>query len=93
MMRLLPVGLCLLCNKLDRQTYERSLRKKVWIRPVIFVGILAMIIEIALKRPIVNPKMLGKVLSLKEFRGDSAQIAISPTQECALVHGVINLAT
>ena len=52
-----------------------------------------MIIEIALKRPIANPKMLGKVLSLKEFQGDSAQIAISPTRECALVHGVISLAT
>ena len=65
----------------------------MWIRPVIFVGILAMIIEIALNRPIVNPKMLGKVLSLKKFQGDSAQIAISPTRECALVHGVINLAT
>ena len=52
-----------------------------------------MIIEIALKRPIVNPKMLGKVLSLKEFRGDSAQIVISSTRECALVRGVINLAT
>ena len=61
-MRLPLVGLCLLCNKLDRRTYERSLRKKVWIRPVIFAGILAMIIEIALKKPIVNPKMLGKVL-------------------------------
>ena len=71
-MRLLPVGLCLLCNKLDRQIYERSSRKKVWICPVIFVGILAMIIEIALKRLIANPKMLGKVLSLKEFQGDSA---------------------
>ena len=92
-MRLLPVGLCLLCNKLDRQTYKRSSRKKVWIHPVIFVGILAMIIEVALKRPIANPKMLGKVLSLKKFQGDSAQIVISPTQECALVHGVINLAT
>ena len=65
----------------------------MWIRPVIFAGILTMIIEIALKRPIVNPKMLGKVLSLKEFRGDSAQIAISSTWECALVCGVINLAT
>ena len=65
----------------------------MWICPVIFVGILAMIIEIALKRPIANPKMLGKVLSLKEFQGDSAQIVISPTRECALVHGVINLAT
>ena len=45
------------------------------------------------KRPIVNPKMLGKVLSLKKFQGDSAQIVIPPTRECALVHGVINLAT
>ena len=44
----------------------------MWIRPVIFAGILAMIIEIALKRPIMNPKMLGKVLSLREFQGDSA---------------------
>ena len=91
-MRLLPVGLCLLCNKLDRQTYERFLRKKVWTRPVIFAGILAMIIEIALKKPIASPKMLGKVLSPEEFQRDSAQIVISPTWECALVHGVINLA-
>ena len=90
---ILPVGLCLLCNKLGRQTYKRSSRKKVWICPVIFAGILAMIIEIALKRPIMNPKMLGKVPFLKEFQGDSAQIVISPTLECALVHGVINLAT
>ena len=52
-----------------------------------------MIIEITLKRLIVNPKMLGKVLSLKGFQGDSAQIVISSTRECALVHGVINLAT
>ena len=65
----------------------------MWICPVIFEGILAMIIEIALKKPIVNPKMLGKVLSLKEFQGDSAQIVIFLTRECALVHGVINLAT
>ena len=92
-MRLLPVGLCLLCNKLDRQTCERSLRKKVWTCPVIFAGILTMIIEVALKRPIANPKMLGKVRSLKEFQRDSAQIAISSTRECALVHGVINRAT
>ena len=56
MMRLPLVGLCLLCNKLGRQTYERSSRKKVWTCPVIFAGILTMIIEIALKKPIVNPK-------------------------------------
>ena len=65
----------------------------MYIRPVIFAGILTMIIEIALKRPMANPKMLGKVPSQKEFQGDSAQIVISLTRECALVHGVINLAT
>ena len=92
MMRLPLVGLCLLCNKLDRRTYERSSRKSVWICPVIFAGILTMIIGIVLKKPTVNPKMLGKVLSLKGFREDSAQIVISLTRECVLVHGVINLA-
>ena len=64
----------------------------MWICPVIFVGILAMIIEIVLKRPIVSPKMLGIVLSLEGFQEDSAQIVISFTRECAPVHGVINLA-
>ena len=75
-----------------RRTYERSSRKKVWIRPVIFAGIPTMTIGIVLKKPIVNPKMLGKALSMKGVREDSAQIVISLTRECALVHGVINLA-
>ena len=65
----------------------------MWIRPVIFVGILAMIIEIVLKRSIVSLKMLGIVLSLEGFQEDSAQIAMSLTWECAPVHGVNNLAT
>ena len=81
-MRTLLVGLCLLCNKLDRRTYERSLKKKVWTHPVIFVGILIMIIEIALKKPTVNPKMLGKVLFRKGVQEDSAQIVTSPPGVC-----------
>ena len=56
------VGRYLPCSKLDRQTCEESSKKKVWIHLVIFVAILAMIIEIALKRPIGNPRMLGRVL-------------------------------
>ena len=41
----------------------------MWICPVIFAGILAMIIGIALNKPIVNPKMLGKVLFRKGVWG------------------------
>ena len=87
-MRLPLVGLCLLCNKLDRRTYERSSRKKVWIHSVIFVGILTMIIGIVLKKPTVNPKMLGKVLSLKGFRGrqcpncDIPHLGVCPCTWC-----------
>ena len=44
-------------QQIRQANLQRSSRKKVWIRPVIFAGILATIIEIALKRPIANPKM------------------------------------
>ena len=82
MMKCPLVGLCLLCNKSDRQTYERSSRKKVRIHPVTFAGIHAMIIEIVVKKPIVSPKMLDKVLFWKGGREDIAQIVTSLTQVC-----------
>ena len=62
MMRHQLVGHYLPYNKSGRPTCEKSLRKRVWIHHVTFVGALTMIIEIALKRPIGNPKMLGRVL-------------------------------
>ena len=83
------VGHYLPYNKLGRQTCEKFLKKRVWIRLVIFVGILTMIIEIALKRPIGNHKMLGGVLLREEILGASAQIAIPFTQVYVPVHGVI----
>ena len=46
-----------------------------------------MIIEIALKRPIRNHKMLGRVLLGEEIPGASAQIPF--TQVYVPVHGVI----
>ena len=46
-----------------------------------------MIIEIALKRPIGNPKMLGRVLLREGDPGSSAQIVTSLTQVYVLVHG------
>ena len=49
-----------------------------------------MIIGIALKRPIGNPKMLGRVLLREGDPGSSAQIVTSLTQVYVLVHGVIN---
>ena len=49
-----------------------------------------MIIEIALKRPIGNPKMLGRVLLRGGDLGASAQTVTSLTQVYVLVHGVIN---
>ena len=55
-------------------------------------GILVMIIGIVLKKPIVNPTMLDKVLFQKGVWEDSAQIVKSLTQGFVLVHGVSNLA-
>ena len=49
-----------------------------------------MIIEIALKRPIGNPKMLGRVLLREGVPGASAQIVTPLTQVYVLVHGVID---
>ena len=49
-----------------------------------------MIIEIVLKRPIGNPKMLGRVQLREGVPGVSAQIVTSLTQVYVLVHGVIN---
>ena len=49
-----------------------------------------MIIGIALKRPIGNPKMLGRVLLREGVLGASVQIVTSPTQVYVLVHGVID---
>ena len=90
MMRHLPVGLCLLCNKLDRRIYEKSSRKRVWTHLAIFVAILAMIIEIALKRPIMNPKMLDRAPLREGIPGADVQIVMFLIQVYALVHGVIN---
>ena len=84
------VGHYLPCNKLGRQTCEKSLKKRVWICLVTFVGVLTMIIGITLKRPIGNPKMLGRVLLREGVLGASAQIVISLTQVYVLVHGVID---
>ena len=52
-----------------------------------------MIIGIALKKPIMNPKMLGRVLFWEGVPEDGAQIVTSLTQGCVLVHGVIDRAT
>ena len=84
-----PAGRPLPTLQQIRQANLRKIFKEkgVWIHLAIFVGILTMIIEIALRRPIGNPKMLGRVL-LRE--GVSAQIVTSLTQEYVLVHGVIN---
>ena len=49
-----------------------------------------MIIGIELKRPIRNPKMLGRVLLREGVLGASAQIVTSLTQVYVLVHGVTN---
>ena len=49
-----------------------------------------MIIGIALKKPIRDPKMLGRVLLREGDLGSSAQIVTSLTQVYVLVHGVIN---
>ena len=49
-----------------------------------------MIIGIALKRPIGNPKMLGRVLLREGDLGASAQIVTSLTQVYVPVHGVID---
>ena len=49
-----------------------------------------MIIGIALKRPIGNPKMLGRVLLREGVLGASAQIVTSLIQVYVLVHGVID---
>ena len=46
--------------------------------------------RIALKRPIGNPKMLGRVLLREGVLGTSAQIVTSLTQVYVLVHGVID---
>ena len=62
----------------------------MWIHLVIFVATLAMIIETALKRPIGNPKMLGRVLLREEVLGASAQIVTPLIQVYVLVHGVID---
>ena len=49
-----------------------------------------MIIEIALKRPIGNPKMLGRVLLREGDLGANTKTLTSLTQVYVLVHGVIN---
>ena len=84
------VGHYLPYNRLGRQTCEKSLRKRVWIHHVTFVVVLAMIIGIALKKPIRNLKMLGKIPLREGDLGTSAQIVTFPTQVYVLVHGVID---
>ena len=68
----------------------QQIRQANPIRLVTFVGALTMIIGIALKRPIGNPKMLGRVLLREGVLGASAQIVTSLTQVYVLVHGVID---
>ena len=58
--------------------------------PCDICGSLTRIIGIALKRPIGNPKMLGRVLLREGDLGASAQIVTSLTQVYVLVHGVID---
>ena len=62
----------------------------MWIRLAIFVAILAMIIGIAPRKPIGNPKMLGRALLREGVPGASAQIVTFLTQVYVLVHGVID---
>ena len=92
-MRHLLVGLCLLYNKSDRQIYEKSSRKRVWTHLAIFVAILAMIIETALKRPIMSHKMLGRALLWEEIPGVDVQIVTFLIQAYVLARGVINWVT
>ena len=49
-----------------------------------------MIIGIALKRPIENPKMLDRVRLREGILGANAQIVTFLTQVHVLVHGVID---
>ena len=77
-------------QQIRQANLRKSSKKRVWICLAIFVVILAMIIEIALKRPIGNPKMLGRVLLREGVLGASAQIVTSFTQVYVLVHGVID---
>ena len=93
MMKHQLVGHYLPCNKLDRQIYEESLRKRVRICLVIFLVILAMTIGTAVRRPIVNPKMLGRVLSWEGIPGADVQIVTFLIRAYVLVHGVINWIT
>ena len=68
-MKHLPVGLCLLYNKSDRQIYGKSSRKREWTHLAIFVVILPMTIETVLKTLIVSHKMLGRALLWEEIPG------------------------
>ena len=77
-------------QQIRQANLERSLRKRVWIHHVTFVGALTMITGIALKKPIGNPKMLGRVLLREGDLGSSAQIVTFLTQVYVLVHGVID---
>ena len=85
-----PVGHYLPYNKLDRQTCEKSLRKRVLIHLVTFVEVLTTIIEIVPTRPIENPRMLDRVLLREGILRASAQIVIFLIQVYVLVHGVTN---
>ena len=67
--------------------------KRVWTHLAIFVAILAMIIETALKKPIVNPKMLGRTPLREGIPGADVQIVTFLIQAYVLVHGVINWVT
>ena len=60
---------------------------------VIFVVILAMTIGTAVRRPIVNPEMLGRVLLWEGIPGADAQIVMFLIWAYVLVHGVINWVT
>ena len=80
----------LLCNKLDKQTYVRSLRRKALRLPVIFVGILLMIIENAPRKRIENHRMLDRTWRWCKAQKDSVQIVIRRIHEYVHVPGVTN---
>ena len=78
-----------------QQIRQANLRKifeeeGVTIHHVTFVGALTMITGTALKKPIGNPKMLGRVLLREGDPEYNAQTVTSLTRVYVLVHGAIN---
>ena len=81
------------CNKLDKQICVRSLKRKVLRLPVIFVGILPMIIENVLKKLIESHRMLDRTWGWCRAPKDSVQIVIRRIQGYVHVPGVTNWVT